>query len=252
MPRFNLGLFQKKFNSTSRVTGPAINMGSTRGRGSTTRMFNYCTQHSSNPSSCINQFITMNNGGGSSTIQATVPTAPEITSITPGNAQFTIYFNAPSSDGGSPITSYKVTYDGGDSNYDLYTTTSPATTVDILSNGLLYNVQIRAVNAKGIGALSNVVQSTPYTIPGVPQIQSLTPGSNSITVTFSEPTTDGGSTITNYQYSLNNIDYINFGSMPGIYTISGLNNGQTYYFRMRAVNAAGPGNASNSQPVTPN
>ena len=56
---FNLGLFQKKFNSTSRVTGPAINIGSTKGRGSTTRMLNWCTKHSPNPSLCINQFITV-------------------------------------------------------------------------------------------------------------------------------------------------------------------------------------------------
>ena len=60
MSRFNLGLFQKRFCSTSRVTGPAINMGSTKGRGSTTRMLNWCTQHSVNPSLCINEFITMN------------------------------------------------------------------------------------------------------------------------------------------------------------------------------------------------
>ena len=61
MPRFNLGLFQKHFCSTSRVTGPAINMGSTKGRGSTTRMLNWCNERSANPSLCINQFITMNN-----------------------------------------------------------------------------------------------------------------------------------------------------------------------------------------------
>ena len=61
MPTFNLGLFQKKFNPTSRVTGPAINMGCTRGRGSTTRMFNYCRQHSANQILCINQFITISN-----------------------------------------------------------------------------------------------------------------------------------------------------------------------------------------------
>jgi hypothetical protein len=58
---FSLGLYQKNFNSTSKITGPAINMGCTRGRGSTTRMFNYCTKHESNPTSCINQFITNKN-----------------------------------------------------------------------------------------------------------------------------------------------------------------------------------------------
>ena len=58
MPRFNLGLFQKNFLSTSRVTGPAINMGCTRGKGSSTRMFNYCNKKNSY-SQCINQFITI-------------------------------------------------------------------------------------------------------------------------------------------------------------------------------------------------
>ena len=58
MPRFNLGLFQKNFNSTSRVSTAAVNMGCTRGRGSTTRMFNYCNKRSPNPPLCINQFIT--------------------------------------------------------------------------------------------------------------------------------------------------------------------------------------------------
>ena len=55
---FNLGLYQKHFLSTSKVTGPAINMGCTRGRGSTTRMLNYCTKKNS-PSTCINQFVTI-------------------------------------------------------------------------------------------------------------------------------------------------------------------------------------------------
>jgi hypothetical protein len=58
---FNLGLFQKNFLSTSRVTGPAINMGCTRGRGSTTRMLSWCDKHNSNSSVCINQFITIKN-----------------------------------------------------------------------------------------------------------------------------------------------------------------------------------------------
>jgi hypothetical protein len=59
---FNLGLYQKHFLSTSRVSGPAINMGCTRGRGSTTRMYNYCTKKSTTPTLCVNQFITIKGG----------------------------------------------------------------------------------------------------------------------------------------------------------------------------------------------
>ena len=54
---FNLGLFQKKFGGNNRIAGVSINLGSTKGRGSSTRMFNYCNQHSANSSECINQFI---------------------------------------------------------------------------------------------------------------------------------------------------------------------------------------------------
>jgi hypothetical protein len=54
---FNLGLYQKHFLPTSRVSTAAVNMGCTRGRGSTTRMYNYCRERTQNPSLCINQFI---------------------------------------------------------------------------------------------------------------------------------------------------------------------------------------------------
>jgi hypothetical protein len=55
---FNLGLYQKHFLSTSRITGPAINMGCTRGRGSTTRMYNYCSKKDKSYT-CIYKFITI-------------------------------------------------------------------------------------------------------------------------------------------------------------------------------------------------
>jgi hypothetical protein len=54
---FNLGLFQKNFGGNNRIAGVSINLGSTKGRGSSTRMFNYCKTHSANPSECIDQFI---------------------------------------------------------------------------------------------------------------------------------------------------------------------------------------------------
>ena len=56
-----LQLFKKGFYSHIGATQPivagTINLGSTKGRGSSTRMFNYCNQRSANPSECINQFI---------------------------------------------------------------------------------------------------------------------------------------------------------------------------------------------------
>jgi len=56
---FNLGLNQKHFGGNNKITGVSINLGNTKGRGSSTRMFNYCNQRSVNPSECINQFVTI-------------------------------------------------------------------------------------------------------------------------------------------------------------------------------------------------
>jgi hypothetical protein len=54
---FNLGLNQKHFGGNHKIANVSINLGCTKGRGSSTRMFNYCKERSANPSECINQFI---------------------------------------------------------------------------------------------------------------------------------------------------------------------------------------------------
>ena len=58
-----LQMFKKSFYSNIGANQPivagTINLGCTRGRGSSTRMFSYCNQRSANPSGCINQFITV-------------------------------------------------------------------------------------------------------------------------------------------------------------------------------------------------
>ena len=56
-----LQLFKKGFYSHIGATQPivagTINLGSTKGRGSSTRTFNWCTKRT-NPSVCINNFTT--------------------------------------------------------------------------------------------------------------------------------------------------------------------------------------------------
>lgn len=56
---FNLGLNQKKFGGNNKIAGVSINLGATKGRGSSTRMFNYCKKTTDAPSLCINNFITI-------------------------------------------------------------------------------------------------------------------------------------------------------------------------------------------------
>ena len=56
---FNLGLNQKRFGGNHKIAAATINLGSTKGRGSSTRMFNYCKKRESN-FYCLHQFIKIN------------------------------------------------------------------------------------------------------------------------------------------------------------------------------------------------
>jgi len=116
--------------------------------------------------------ITTSTGYGAAT--ATTPSAPTITSITPSSGSASVAFTAPSSDGGSAITNYEYSTNGGTS----WTAFSPAITsspalIPNLANGTQYSVIIRAVNSIGAGAQSNSLNVTPVGAP--PVITSFSP-----------------------------------------------------------------------------
>ena len=56
---YNLGLFVRGKGGNDKIAAATINLGSTKGRGSSTRIFNYCTKKESN-FYCLNQFIKIN------------------------------------------------------------------------------------------------------------------------------------------------------------------------------------------------
>ena len=58
--RFNLGLFPRRQGGNHKIANVTVNLGSTKGRGSSTRMFNFCKQTTPQPWNCINQFIKVN------------------------------------------------------------------------------------------------------------------------------------------------------------------------------------------------
>jgi len=244
---FNLGLYQKKFLSTSRVSGPAINMGCTKGRGSTTRMFNYCNEHSANPSGCINQFITMKSEAVivEDNSNFTLPEAPIIISLISGDETLTVNFIAPS-DGGTPITSYEYSIDG------IGTYTLPSNNIITgLTNGTIYNIKIRAINAVGTGDWSNIVDGTPLGPPSAPIIYNINSKNTKLQV-YSYTPSDGGSPVTDYLYSTNNgITFTSAGTTTGIFTITGLTNGQTYQIVIKAKNIYGTSDTSNEKDGTP-
>jgi hypothetical protein len=183
---------------------------------------------------------------------ATVPGAPTSVSASAGNAQATVTFTAPTSNGGATITSYTVTSSPGG-----VTVTGPASplTVTGLTNGTAYTFTVVATNSAGSSAPSDAsTPVTPVTTPSAPSIISATPGNGQVTVAFTPPISNGGSVITNYKYSTNNGVSWTARAPPSLLSpllITGLTNGTIYQIKLLAVNTVGDGAASTAASATP-
>jgi hypothetical protein len=85
---------------------------------------------------------------------ATVPSAPQDFTATPGDGEVTLSWTAPESHGGSAISHYEVSCDNGDTWVTADTDSSHTFTG--LTNGTEYTFKVRAVNSVGNGAEASV------------------------------------------------------------------------------------------------
>jgi hypothetical protein len=108
-------------------------------------------------------------------IIATVPGAPTIGTATGGNAQAVVTFTAPASDGGSPITGYRVTSSPGGITA---TGSSSPITITGLTNGTSYTFTVAAQNAVGYGAESSASNSV---TPAAGRVLVLSPAVSGVT-----------------------------------------------------------------------
>jgi len=186
----------------------------------------------------------------------TVPSTPTNLSVVAGFGQLVLNFTA-GFNGGSPITGYEYTINGG-TTWSLFPAgqiTSPLV-ITGLSGGTNYSqIKIRAINVNGKSADSVTVSGTPLvSAPTAPTNLIVTPGDGQLTLSFS-PANANGSPIIRYEFSLNG--GTTFSSFPVNYLtspviITGLTNRALYpSVRLRAVNSVGPGAASASVSGTP-
>ena len=107
-------------------------------------------------------------------------------------------FTAPAADGGAPVGNYEYSTDNG-ANWTarVPAATSSPVAVGGLSNGVTYQVKLRAVNAAGAGAASDAVAVVPRGVPGAPS-GVVGGGDQGVRCRGFAPVSDGGSAVSGY------------------------------------------------------
>jgi parallel beta-helix repeat protein len=191
-----------------------------------------------------------------------LPSQPLNPQATAGFGQVQLTWRTPASDGGYPITAYKV-YRGMTSGSetllaDLSTILSYADLA--VTNGQRYYYKVSATTEVGEGPPSAEVAATPMTPPATPSPpQNLVAlaGNGQVALTWIAPSSDGGSPVTGYSLYRSTVAGGEgfLGTVGNIlsYTDAGLINGQTYYYEITASNLAGESgrsNEANAKPAT--
>jgi len=186
-------------------------------------------------------------------LSLTAPGEPTGVTATAGNALATVSFTAPN-DGGSPITGYTVTSNPGGKTAK-GNANATQITVKGLKNGTPYTFTVKAKNKIGTGPASTASNPPviPATVPGAPTGIKATSGNEQASVSFTAPASNGGMSITGYTLTWNPTDGVdtNAGSLLPPHIVTGLTNGTTYTFAVKATNAMGTGRASHSIRVKP-
>ena len=176
------------------------------------------------------------------------PSVPTLLTAVGGVTQASLAWNAPTQSGGADVTDYVVEYSSNSgSTWTVFAdgvSTSTAATVTGLVNGTTYQFRVKAVSSGGTSEASSTVTAI-VGVPSAPTSLSATPLGLSVRLSWTAPTQNGGSAITDYvaQFSADSgATWSTFSdsiSTSTTTTVTGLTNGLTYQLRVSAVNSVG-------------
>ena len=198
---------------------------------------------------------------------ATIPDMPTgLTATVESDTQIDLAWTAPSSDGGTAITSYLLEYstDGGSIFMELHT--SDATTRAYQHTGLTasteYHYQVAATNNVGASAYSSVASATTQDVPATATVPDMPAGlmataqsDTQINLEWTAPSSDGGSAITGYVLQFNtdggsSFTDIELTGTATTYQHTGLSASTEYHYQVAATNNVGTGAYSSAVSAT--
>ena len=145
------------------------------------------------------------------------------------------------------------------SEWQFWNMNETTTTIYGLTNGVSYYFTIEVADYNWSVLESNqsntVTPTSPVTVPSAPTIVTATAGNATANLNWTAPN-NGGSPITHYivkTYNSSNNNFVQDTSSTILsVSVSSLNNGTSYYFKVLAVNAVGNSNESiQSSSITP-
>ena len=174
-------------------------------------------------------------------LAGTVPGSPVSLSQISGSSLVTVSWAAPLDNGGSAITSYRITVLG-----TTYPNVTSPYTITGLTNGVMYSINISALNIFG-ASIPAVINGTAIGTPSIPTSLVGTPGDTTVTLSWNSPADNGGFSIANYYINYTNpstsvTSNIDVGANTST-LITGLTNGTSIVFTVTASNGilTGPG-----------
>ena len=176
------------------------------------------------------------------------PGAPTSVDAAYGNGEVTLTWTAPTSSGGSDITSYQYRYREMGGTWEAWKDDVGLALEDTimgLTNGTTYEFEVQAMNAEGAGP-SGSDSATPATVPDAPSLTAEGTGTDRIRLTWTAPTDNGGDEIDRYHIEILNDQgtYSLVTNVPGnatTYTHTGRDRATDYTYRVLGENVAGKG-----------
>lgn len=180
-------------------------------------------------------------------VVVTVPGPPQGLLAT-GDAGFVhLTWNPPADDGGAPVTAYRLYRDGAQIVETSARTFDDAAVVA----GTTYSYTVTAVNSQGEGGPSAAATATPTAgRPSAPQDFTATVDGAGVHLSWSPPTSDGGSPVTKYVVTRDAVRLVTVPASQRAYTDATVVSGTTYEYKVRAINAVGGGTYSAPVVVT--
>ena len=197
---------------------------------------------------------------------AAPPAAPTGLSATVGNAQVSLSWARPPSNGGAAVSGYNVYVStaAGSQGTKVGSVGTTSYAVTGLQNGTTYYFEVTAFNAVGAGPASAQVAATPAppapppptpSAPPAPTGLSATPGNGVVSLSWAAPSPNNGTGVSGYNVYVSTAagpQGTKVGSVGTTsYAVTGLQNGTTYYFEVTAFNTVGEGPASAQVAATP-